>query len=149
MKIAIWPRTALNNTWLTDFLQEIFRLFISIFADLTETSSPYLTRRMKILESVAALRCSMIMLNIGCEDLILDMVKIFFTSVRYKDIYCFCCYPLKLCSNHHSNMMHLSIICLQMQLFLVEHILVVIVRCVFFSTYISLLSVHLAFYGDI
>ncbi|KAG2593232.1 hypothetical protein PVAP13_5NG110322 [Panicum virgatum] len=65
-----------------EILKEIFRLFISIFADLTETSSPYLTRRMKILESVAALRCSMIMVDIGCEDLILDMVKIFFTSVR-------------------------------------------------------------------
>jgi len=65
-----------------EIFKEIFRLFISIFADLTETSSPYLTRRMKILESVAALRCSMIMVDIGCEDLILDMVKIFFTSVR-------------------------------------------------------------------
>ncbi|CAO1942424.1 unnamed protein product [Urochloa humidicola] len=65
-----------------EILKEIFRLFISIFADLAETSSPYLTRRMKILENVAALRCSMIMLNIGCEDLILDMVKIFFSSVR-------------------------------------------------------------------
>ncbi|CAL4960254.1 unnamed protein product [Urochloa decumbens] len=63
-------------------LKEIFRLFISIFADLAETSSPYLTRRMKILENVAALRCSMIMLNIGCEDLILDMIKIFFSLVR-------------------------------------------------------------------
>uniref|UniRef100_K3XDX2 Sister chromatid cohesion protein n=1 Tax=Setaria italica TaxID=4555 RepID=K3XDX2_SETIT len=65
-----------------EILTEIFRLFISIFADLAETSSPYLTRRMKILENVAALRCSMIMLNIGCEDLILDIVKIFFSSVR-------------------------------------------------------------------
>ncbi|CAO1944277.1 unnamed protein product [Urochloa humidicola] len=65
-----------------EILKGIFRLFISIFADLAETSSPYLTRRMKILENVAALRCSMIMLNIGCEDLILDMVKIFFSSVR-------------------------------------------------------------------
>jgi sister-chromatid-cohesion protein PDS5 len=64
------------------FSQEIFRLFISIFADLAETSSPYVTRRMKILENVAALRCSMIMLNIGCEDLILDMVKIFFSTVK-------------------------------------------------------------------
>ncbi|WVZ68025.1 hypothetical protein U9M48_017016 [Paspalum notatum var. saurae] len=66
-----------------EILKEIFRLFISIFADLSETSSPYLTRRMKILENVAALRCSMIMLNIGCEDLILDMVKIFFSSVKH------------------------------------------------------------------
>ncbi|KAJ1286407.1 hypothetical protein BS78_03G350000 [Paspalum vaginatum] len=66
-----------------EILKEVFRLFISIFADLSETSSPYLTRRMKILENVAALRCSMIMLNIGCEDLILDMVKIFFSSVKH------------------------------------------------------------------
>lgn len=65
-----------------EIFKEIFRLFISIFADLSEISSPYLTRRMKILENVAALRCSMIMLNIGCEDLILDMVKIFFSSVK-------------------------------------------------------------------
>jgi len=66
-----------------EILKEIFRLFISIFSDLAETSSPYLTRRMKILENVAALRCSMIMLNIGCEDLILDMVKIFFSTVKH------------------------------------------------------------------
>ncbi|KAF8717134.1 hypothetical protein HU200_026250 [Digitaria exilis] len=65
-----------------EILKEIFRLFISIFADLVETSSPYISRRMKILENVAALRCSMLMLNIGCEDLILDMVKVFFSSVR-------------------------------------------------------------------
>ncbi|PWZ31032.1 Sister chromatid cohesion protein PDS5 B-B [Zea mays] len=66
-----------------EILKEIFKLFISIFADLAETSSPFLTRRMKILENVAALRCSMIMLNIGCEDLILDMVKIFFSTVKH------------------------------------------------------------------
>ncbi|OEL37949.1 hypothetical protein BAE44_0001036 [Dichanthelium oligosanthes] len=70
-----------------EILKEIFRLFISIFADLAETSSPYLTRRMKILENVAALRCSMIMLNIGCEDLILDMVKSFFSSVRHEKLH--------------------------------------------------------------
>lgn len=66
-----------------EILKEIFKLFISIFADLAETTSPFLTRRMKILENVAALRCSMIMLNIGCEDLILDMVKIFFSTVKH------------------------------------------------------------------
>ncbi|KAL6614101.1 hypothetical protein ACP70R_036371 [Stipagrostis hirtigluma subsp. patula] len=65
-----------------EIFKEIFRLFISIFADLAESSSPYLTRRMKILENVAALRCSVIMLDIGCEDLVLDMVKIFFSAVK-------------------------------------------------------------------
>ncbi|KAL6840252.1 hypothetical protein ACP4OV_030062 [Aristida adscensionis] len=65
-----------------EILKEIFKLFISIFADLAETSSPYITRRMKILENVAALRCSIIMLDIGCEDMVLDMVKIFFSAVK-------------------------------------------------------------------
>ncbi|TVU36377.1 hypothetical protein EJB05_18310 [Eragrostis curvula] len=63
-------------------LKEIFRLFISIFADLAETSSPYITRRMKILENVAALKCSVIMFDIHCEDLALDMVKIFFSLMK-------------------------------------------------------------------
>jgi hypothetical protein len=71
----------LSNTQLIVF-QEIFRIFISIFADLAETSSPYLTRRMKILENVAALKCSIIMFDIDCEDLALDMVKIFFSSMK-------------------------------------------------------------------
>ncbi|GJM92438.1 hypothetical protein PR202_ga08912 [Eleusine coracana subsp. coracana] len=64
-------------------LKEIFRLFISIFADLAETSSPYLTRRMKILENVAALKCSIIMFDIDCEDLALDVVKIFFSLMKH------------------------------------------------------------------
>ncbi|PNT73259.1 hypothetical protein BRADI_2g56220v3 [Brachypodium distachyon] len=62
--------------------KEIFRIFISEFAGLAETSSPYLTRRMKILENVAALRCSVIMLDTGCQDLVLDMTKIFFSAVK-------------------------------------------------------------------
>ncbi|KAK3162588.1 hypothetical protein QOZ80_1BG0091270 [Eleusine coracana subsp. coracana] len=64
-------------------LKEIFRLFISIFAELAETSSPYLTRRMKILENVAALKCSIILFDIDCEDLALDMVKIFFSLMKH------------------------------------------------------------------
>ncbi|KAF0902491.1 hypothetical protein E2562_017891, partial [Oryza meyeriana var. granulata] len=65
-----------------EIFKEIFRLFISVFADLAETSSPYLPRRIFILENVAALRCSVIMLDIGCQDLVLDMVKIFFSAVK-------------------------------------------------------------------
>ncbi|KAG8054608.1 hypothetical protein GUJ93_ZPchr0001g31830 [Zizania palustris] len=65
-----------------EIFKEIFRLFISVFADLTETSSPYLPRRILILENVAALRCSVIMLDIGCQDLVFEMVKIFFSAVK-------------------------------------------------------------------
>lgn len=65
-----------------EIFKEIFRLFISEFAGLAETGSPYLTRRMKILENVAALRCSVIMVDTGCQDLVLDMAKIFFSAAK-------------------------------------------------------------------
>uniref|UniRef100_A0ACD5VVH9 Uncharacterized protein n=1 Tax=Avena sativa TaxID=4498 RepID=A0ACD5VVH9_AVESA len=64
-----------------DIFKEIFRLFISEFAGLADTS-PYLTRRMKILENFAALRCSVIMVDTGCQDLVLDMAKIFFLAAK-------------------------------------------------------------------
>lgn len=66
----------------TALSQEIFRLFISEFSGLADTGSPYLTRRMKILENVAALRCSVIMVDTGCQDLVLDMAKIFFSAAK-------------------------------------------------------------------
>jgi hypothetical protein len=67
----------------TPFSQEIFRLFISVFADLAETSSLYLPRMILILENSAALKCSVIMLAIGCQDLVLDIVRIILSAVRY------------------------------------------------------------------
>ncbi|VAH66439.1 unnamed protein product [Triticum turgidum subsp. durum] len=65
-----------------EIFKEIFRLFISEFSGLADTESPYLTRRMKILENVAALRCSVIMVDTGCQDLVLDMAKIFFSAAK-------------------------------------------------------------------
>ncbi|KAM3352868.1 hypothetical protein ACQJBY_024208 [Aegilops geniculata] len=65
-----------------EIFKEIFRLFISEFSGLADTGSPYLTRRMKILENVAALRCSVIMVDTGCQDLVLDMAKIFFSAAK-------------------------------------------------------------------
>lgn len=60
-------------------MQEIFKIIISTFVDLADVESPYISRRMKILETVSALRCSVIMLDIGCEDLVLDMFRVFFS----------------------------------------------------------------------
>ncbi|KAM0917251.1 hypothetical protein ACQ4PT_009670 [Festuca glaucescens] len=65
-----------------EIFKEIFRLFISEFVGLADSGSPYLTRRMKILENVAALRCSVIMVDTGCQDLVLDMAKIFFSAAK-------------------------------------------------------------------
>lgn len=63
-------------------MQEIFRLFIGIFNDLGDTKSPYLPRRMKIIENAATLKCYVILLDIGCEDLVLELFKTFFSVLR-------------------------------------------------------------------
>lgn len=63
-------------------LQDIFRLIINIFEDLADTNSPFFTRRSKILETVAALKCCVIMLDIGVEDLVLRMFEVFFNVVK-------------------------------------------------------------------
>ena len=59
-----------------------FRLFISIFSDLADTASPYFTRRARVLKIVADVKCSVLMLDIGCMDLVLEMFKVFFSAVR-------------------------------------------------------------------
>ncbi|KAL4183551.1 hypothetical protein AMTRI_Chr11g98840 [Amborella trichopoda] len=65
-----------------DTLREIFQLFISIFKDLDDTSSPYFTKRVNILDIVARVRCCVLMLDIGCDDLVLEMFNVFFSVLR-------------------------------------------------------------------
>ncbi|XP_019182210.1 PREDICTED: sister chromatid cohesion protein pds5 isoform X2 [Ipomoea nil] len=62
--------------------RDIFRLLLSIFAELDDTKHAFLDKRVQLLETVAKLRFCVIMLDIGCEDLVLKMFKIFFSIVR-------------------------------------------------------------------
>lgn len=62
--------------------QEIFKLIVSTFAELADTTSPFFSRRVKILETVAQCKCCVIMLDIDCDDLVLEMFNIFFLVVR-------------------------------------------------------------------
>ncbi|WCJ44636.1 hypothetical protein M5689_025294 [Euphorbia peplus] len=64
------------------YLRDIFKLILSMFAELADTSSPYFSRRVKILESVARCKCFVVMLDIDCNDLVLEMFNIFFSVVR-------------------------------------------------------------------
>ncbi|KAL5722287.1 hypothetical protein ACHQM5_005825 [Ranunculus cassubicifolius] len=63
-------------------LREIFTLLISMFMELSDTKSPYFTRRVKILETIARLKCCVIMMGLGCDDLVLEMFNIFFSVIR-------------------------------------------------------------------
>lgn len=62
--------------------REIFKLIVSMFVELDDTSSPYFSRRVKILETVAGLKCCLLMLDIDCDNLVLEMFNTFFSVVR-------------------------------------------------------------------
>ncbi|KAG6507208.1 hypothetical protein ZIOFF_032549 [Zingiber officinale] len=79
-----------NAPFTDEIFKHVFRLIIDTFMDLVDTASPYFTRRTKILESVATLKCCVIMLDIDCEDLVLDMFKVIFSVIR-------CIYPFGSC----------------------------------------------------
>lgn len=65
------------------FTQDIFRFILNIFEELNDTDSPFFSKRAKLLETVAKLRFCLVMLDIGCEDLVLAMFESFFSVVRF------------------------------------------------------------------
>uniref|UniRef100_A0A1D1YLJ6 Sister chromatid cohesion protein PDS5 A n=1 Tax=Anthurium amnicola TaxID=1678845 RepID=A0A1D1YLJ6_9ARAE len=65
-----------------EILKDIFKLIISMFAELADVESAYFSRRVKILETIAALKCCVLLLDIGCDDLVLEMFNIFFSVLR-------------------------------------------------------------------
>lgn len=63
-------------------LQGIFSLVISMFSELADTGNPYFSKRVKILETFSRCKCSLIMLDAACSDLILQMFNTLFSAVR-------------------------------------------------------------------
>ncbi|KFK42149.1 hypothetical protein AALP_AA2G217700 [Arabis alpina] len=64
------------------YLRDIFNLFLAEFSELSDTGSPYFSKRAKILETVSRCKCSLVMLDVECHDLIHEMFNIFFSVVR-------------------------------------------------------------------
>ncbi|KAH0855438.1 hypothetical protein HID58_008011 [Brassica napus] len=64
------------------YLRDIFNLFLAEFSELSDTVSPYFSRRAKILETVSRCKCSLLMLDVDCHDLIHEMFNTFFSVVR-------------------------------------------------------------------
>ncbi|KAK2659490.1 hypothetical protein Ddye_006023 [Dipteronia dyeriana] len=63
------------------YLRGIFELIVNIFKELGDTTCPFFSRRVKILETVARCKCFVIMLDIDCNDLIIEMFNNFFSIV--------------------------------------------------------------------
>ncbi|XP_078435141.1 ARM repeat superfamily protein [Wolffia australiana] len=65
-------------------LKGIFKLIIDMFSELSDVENVYFGTRVKVLETVAALKCCVLMLDIGCESLVLEMFNIFFSVISDK-----------------------------------------------------------------
>ncbi|KAI3501646.1 hypothetical protein L1887_29569 [Cichorium endivia] len=63
-------------------LKDVFQLIVSTFEDLSDKSSRSYVRRASILETVCKVRSCVIMLDLECEDLIVEMFQHFFKSIR-------------------------------------------------------------------
>lgn len=63
-------------------MQEIFQLIVTNFKGLDDVNSPSFSRRVNILETVAKVRSCVVMLDLECDDLILEMFETFFDTAR-------------------------------------------------------------------
>ncbi|XP_063943550.1 sister chromatid cohesion protein PDS5 homolog C isoform X2 [Daucus carota subsp. sativus] len=65
-----------------DKMKEVFQLIVSSFADLYDMSSRSYDKRASILETVAKIRSCVVMLDLECDGLIIEMFKHFLRSIR-------------------------------------------------------------------
>ncbi|KAJ4707792.1 Sister chromatid cohesion PDS5 B-B [Melia azedarach] len=63
-------------------MKEIFQLIVSSFENLADQASRSYTKRTSILETVAKVRSCVVMLDLECDALILEMFQHFLNSIR-------------------------------------------------------------------
>ena len=64
-------------------VQEVFHLIVSSFENLSDKSSRSYAKRASILETVAKVRSCVVMLDLECDGLIIEMFQHFLKTVRY------------------------------------------------------------------
>lgn len=64
-------------------MQDVFQLIVSAFEDLSDRDSRSYEKRASILETVAKVRSCVVMLDLECDGLIVEMFQHFLNSVRY------------------------------------------------------------------
>ncbi|XVE53543.1 hypothetical protein DITRI_Ditri03aG0011300 [Diplodiscus trichospermus] len=74
--------TAPDAPYDDDQMREVFQLIVSSFENLSDKSSPLYTKRTAILETVAKVRSCVVMLDLECDALILEMFQHFLRAIR-------------------------------------------------------------------
>ncbi|WJX16216.1 hypothetical protein P8452_06279 [Trifolium repens] len=74
--------TAPDAPYDDDQMKEIFRLIVSSFENLHDKSSQWHSKRILMLETVAKVRSCVVMLDLECDALILEMFQHFLKTIR-------------------------------------------------------------------
>ncbi|KAJ7958504.1 Sister chromatid cohesion protein PDS5-like B-B [Quillaja saponaria] len=74
--------TAPDAPYDDDQMKEVFQLIVSSFENLSDKSSRSYTKRTSILETVAKVRSCVVMLDLECDALILEMFQHFLKAIR-------------------------------------------------------------------
>ncbi|XP_014501197.1 transcriptional regulator ATRX [Vigna radiata var. radiata] len=74
--------TAPDAPYDDDQMKEVFQLIVSSFENLHDTLSRSYAKRTSILETVAKVRSCVVMLDLECDALILEMFQHFFKAIR-------------------------------------------------------------------
>ena len=62
--------------------QEIFQLTVASFENLSDTTSPCYSKAISILKSFATYRWCLVMLDLECDQIIIDMFQLFLNVIR-------------------------------------------------------------------
>ncbi|KFK43834.1 hypothetical protein AALP_AA1G179500 [Arabis alpina] len=74
--------TAPDAPYADDQMKEIFQVTIEAFAKLADASSRSYSKAEAVLDTVSRVRSSLLMLDLECDDLILDMFQLFLQIIR-------------------------------------------------------------------
>ncbi|CAM8966448.1 unnamed protein product [Rhodiola kirilowii] len=74
--------TAPDVPYRDDMMKEVFRLTISAFEGLSDNSSKSFAKRVSILEIVARVRSCAVLLDLDCDDLVIEMLHNFYKCIR-------------------------------------------------------------------
>ncbi|TVT98488.1 hypothetical protein EJB05_56204 [Eragrostis curvula] len=73
--------TAPDAPYDDDAMKDVFSIIVGSFEHLDKIDSPYFERRASILDTVAKVRSCVVMLDLECDDLILQMFKHFVRTI--------------------------------------------------------------------
>ncbi|XP_013598258.1 PREDICTED: nucleolar and coiled-body phosphoprotein 1-like isoform X2 [Brassica oleracea var. oleracea] len=65
-----------------DHMKEVFKLIVSSFANLPDYFSRSYSKRISILETVAKVRSCVVMLDLECDALLIEMFQLFLKAIR-------------------------------------------------------------------